>query len=189
MRKQWTTLKANGMKFHRYSISKSGAVIDNQTGEFVKVYQQNNAGYRVNVLDEYYESHLISLHRAIYESFTGEIGENQVIHFIDNNSENLNWNNLIAVSYSDHNKLHKIDISKRDRTAKAIILMDLITGQEKYFESIAKCCKYLGNTYNISEVLKGNRATFANKRYTARYADESQIPFKWYSHPTNIRKN
>ena len=186
-KKEWTTLVANGIIFHRYSINRRGVIYDNQTGSHVKPIK-TNSGYRVNLVDEYYASHMVILHRAIYESFSGAIASNQVIHFIDNNSENVNWNNLVAISYSDHNKLHKLDISKRDRTSIPIVLIDLETGEEKCFESVSKCCKHLGNTYNISEVLKGNRGTFGNRRYTARYADESLIPFKWYNIQETLRK-
>jgi hypothetical protein len=48
----------------------------------------------------------VSVHRLVFETFIGKIGNGRIIHHIDSNKQNNNVQNLEELTMLEHNRLH-----------------------------------------------------------------------------------
>ena len=60
----------------------------------------------------------IRLHRAVYEYYYGKIPNGYHVHHVDHDKANNDPDNLIALSRSDHLKLHEDELTCEQREAR-----------------------------------------------------------------------
>lgn len=92
MKEEFVTLKINGIDTE-YVISKKGRVLTKNNMK-EKCTQINHGGYEKVALQIDKKSKLISVHRAVYESFKGPIPKGMQVNHKDGNKLNNNLDNL-----------------------------------------------------------------------------------------------
>lgn len=100
MKEKFTKLSINGISTD-YLISNYGRVLT-KNGESIKRTQINHGGYEKVALQINKKNKLVSVHRAVYESFVGQIPEGMQINHKDGNKLNNRINNLEVVTGSEN---------------------------------------------------------------------------------------
>ena len=156
----------------------------NDNGEYKKVAskkwnkgKKSNGSYIQCCLkkeDGTYKS--LTLSRAIWEAFNGEIPKGYEIDHIDNNKQNNKLSNLQCISMQDNRKRRDHSFLNEVRTKKYdernIKCIDTENKEEKIFKSKVQCGKYLGVSAGfIYSKLYGTGALYKNK-YKIEFTDE-----------------
>ena len=123
----------------------------------------------------------IRLHRAIWETFNGNIPDNYEIDHLNNDTKSNILTNLQCITMPENRKRRNHDflkeIQKTARTVKkkAIKSINLENNETHVFKTQSACSRYFGCSpalvYLICEK-KNNSKTFM-KKYTFEYTDEA----------------
>lgn len=97
------------MEMHRERLEKITFSVDAPTVEIIDANHQKFNGmifHKVSSRGHYL--HKLSLQRAVWTYFNGEIPDDDVyhIHHIDGNTDNNNIENLVLITRSEHGKIH-----------------------------------------------------------------------------------
>lgn len=97
--------------YEKYSVSKSGIVINNQSGKILNQRLANNGYLRVNLRKgnvKYEKPHVKPVHRLVAESWIPNPHNYNCVNHIDGVKTNNNINNLEWCTFS-HNSKHGFD--------------------------------------------------------------------------------
>lgn len=91
----------------------------------------------------------ISVHRAIWETFKGEIGEGQEIDHMDNDKNNNKLENLQCITKNENRKRRNHDFikdiaSNAHKLKRKIKGINIETNSSNIFETKTQCAKYYG---------------------------------------------
>ena len=116
-----------------YYISEEGEVYNLDKMIHIKLEKSGNY-YRFSCNYNNTRKH-VSVHRAVWEAFNGEIPEGYEINHIDGNGRNNNLNNLELVTHSDNCK-------KANHGNKKIYGVNIETEEKIYFTSMTEAGRY-----------------------------------------------
>ena len=167
-----------------YQISSLGRLRNTKTNRIL-LGSKNNKGYWRYDLCIGGRRIVKNAHRLVAEAFIPkEYGKTYVNHIdgnkLNNRVENLEWctqqeNTLHAVKHNliDFHTQKRIDASRNNGKGRSrkILLQNLITGEEKLFESIQDCSRYFGNTNNSTVASALRRGKKKKKKYVVTYTD------------------
>lgn len=139
--------------FPLYVISSLGRVMNISTKRLLKHYKNNSGGYYTVNLWKNDKGHNKTVHRLVYEAFSGEkVEKGFVINHIDGDKENNNFKNLEKITYQENN-LHAAYAIKTNKSTKEVLQLDEDLNILKAFNSIAQAQREL-NISNISRAIK-----------------------------------
>lgn len=142
---------------HRTMNLKGTILLQNQIGNTTKYYSVN--------LNYNGKSTKKLVHKLIAEAFIGNVGTGMAVNHKDDNSLNNKLDNLEIITVSENvkqswNKKHK---SPQHYKCKVV---DLITGEEKIFNTASDAGEYIGTTAeNVVNHIKGIWSGIALNRY------------------------
>ena len=142
-------------------------VIDDRHQEF------NGKVYKDKPNDKHYRSSL-SLHREVYTYYRGEIPENYVIHHQDLNPANNNIENLIALTETEHHKLHSnlnLTLFKCDYCGRYISKAKFKESQHHFCNNT---CKALYRNANIN-IIEQTCVICGQKFVTRKRGDDTAV--------------
>ena len=150
-----------------YEINENGTIFRNvKSKKQLKIkldYHHSKQGYYVTFVHIGGRSKnskivRVMIHRAVAECWLGPCPEGMEVDYIDRNSHNNDYRNLRYVTKSeqmknrDYSKIaaqgaKNLETARRKRMIPVKIKG---CGEEKYFESISECSRYLSEKYNES---------------------------------------
>lgn len=89
----------------RYSISKSGFILDNDTGLLVTVYYSR--GFLESPIQLNGKRRLVNLGRAVYLTYNDDIPDGFALIYVDDNPFNLHLDNIMIVKSKMLNQMKK----------------------------------------------------------------------------------
>ena len=131
----------------------------------------NGVVYNEKPSDTHYRS-FISLHRAVYSYYHGEIAEGYSIHHIDLNPTNNNIENLIALTDEEHHTLHcQLNEAEYicDYCGKKIVKSCFNTNVKHHFCN--RTCKALWRNENVNIIEQ--TCVICGKKFTTRKRGEN----------------
>jgi hypothetical protein len=147
-------------KYDGYSISSKGNVRNNKTGRTSKGRESGNGYKKFTFFASNSPLGTEYVHRLVADAFLCKNdGETEVNHK-DGNRANNNVTNLEWVT-SSGNTEHAVRTKALlpwGNARRAVVAIDVLTGQRKEFVSISKAERYFG-TRHIDSVLNGKRKT------------------------------
>lgn len=108
---------------NKYLVSNLGRVWSIKRKQQMKPYKDKYGYLYVQLADSSYQAKFKShkVHRLVYEAFSGNIPKGYDIDHVDQNKQNNNIKNLVAISHSDHIKRHKAGKPIKKETLAKII--------------------------------------------------------------------
>lgn len=167
-------------------ISNLGRVRKRSTHAIRKPYMTPFGYLRIAITVQNNRQKQCFIHQLVMRAFCPLLDYSSVeVNHIDGNKlnnrvENLEWctqqeNTLHAVKHNliDFHTQKRIDASRNNGKGRSrkILLQNLITGEEKLFESIQDCSRYFGNKNNSTVASALRRGTILYKKYIVTYTD------------------
>lgn len=137
--------------FNDYLVNEDGKIFSKKTNkEILPAY--NQSGYMLYCLiDNEGKKQTVYAHRAVYESFVGNIIEGYEINHIDCNKKNNHFTNLNLLTHREN------CLYNRDNSKNGFCRLIDEDGNVMYFESQKSCAEYL-NVYPsiVSKIISKN---------------------------------
>ncbi len=167
MVEEWRDIDGYG---GRYRVSNTGKVVStnyNHTGQARELsYKRDRYGYMVVHIKCAGTDKWPTVHRLVAKSFIPNRHRYKTVNHIDGDKTNNTITNLEWMNNEDNLSAgHKEGLFKKAHEAskkrrKPVILINVITGAKKSFESLSAAGKYLGtNASSVSEALHQHKKT------------------------------
>lgn len=133
----WKMLKLDGKTYPKYSVSCKGEIKNNFTSHILSS-KMNSSGYISTMLYLDGKMKLCRNHRVVAETFIPNPDRCKYVKFLDNNSSNIDVNNLYWTSHTDKGKASTSRVSVIDS-----------------FGVVYSSIQQAANTYNLSPSVIG----------------------------------
>lgn len=154
-------------EYPKYSITEDGLVLSYSKKSKGKVLKpqaatQNKKYYQVRLFNqEYPNGKLHYLHRLVYEAFVGEIGDDNTIDHIDENTSNNHYTNLQVMTQSDNSSKSN---SKKMKLVDEKDEIRRLYHEEKWSQT--KIAKHYGcSTTHIWRIINKKRQSKKNGKW------------------------
>lgn len=152
------------LNINNYNINKKAIFRSKHQSNIKKIKKQNHSILRKVEKAGYIVEDGKILHREIYKTTFGSIPSGWVIHHIDENKQNNNPENLIALPHYLHSLIHKEMWSKNIKFTKKEIEEKLLNYQNELKEISGKILNIKNELKNLEGHKKEMEALFISRR-------------------------
>lgn len=170
--------------FENYYIDKYGNIISSHTNKIKKGFT-NPYGYKCIFLSKDGKIYNRLVHRLVYESWRGKIGEDLTIDHIDENKNNNHLDNLQVMTRSENVLKFHSERSKK-REIEGFIQIENFDNYYINKEGVVISFKYGENYHEISYDKNGLFLRKNNKRY---YVSVNYLLNKYFDNKFQKQKN
>lgn len=154
--------------FENYEVCDDGSVFSLKRNRYLTPKKVGGGYYQVRLYKDHdLHGSYFYVHRLVAEAFLDKVdGKNEINH-IDGNKKNNSISNLEWVNRNENlTHAYFTGLSKRDRTAKKVVGVEIKTGEIVSFDSMYQAARFLGvSNSNISSCCRGIRKQIKGYRW------------------------
>lgn len=135
MKKQKEILKPVVGYEEFYKVTNTGKVWSNSRKRFLKPVIDKYGYVYFQLCNKTGHYKTCKLHRLVYEAFRGPLQPGYDVNHVDENKQNNNINNLVAMAHGQHVRYHKLGFKHTDETKRKISISRKKAWAKKKFQN------------------------------------------------------